>query len=134
MAQEDYQKGYWRDGCFYNTPEEEIKFYHKALESARNRYKNYERGWKLMGGLGSLYLGLRLIGYYFGVGSEIDVMEPATLDSIAGILISLGLVSKLGSFLTSPDVKNSKKDFKEAVKRFGFKNSKVEKIVTENSQ
>ena len=122
------------EGTFYQSPEEEIRNHHKALESARDEYKRYEQGWKLMGEPGLLYLGLRLAGSFFDIGPEIDVMNLITLDYIAGVLTSIGGVSKLLSFLTSFDVKNSKKGLEKAVKRIGFRNSEVEKIVAENSQ
>lgn len=133
MAQKNYQKGYWKDGCFYKNPEEEIKHRHGALEFSQDCSDSYDWVWNWMGKPGFLYSGLRLLGLVVGIGPEIDAMEPALLDGTAGTLVFLGGICKFCSLLSSFDVRSGKRGLEEATKRLGFKNSAVEKIVAENS-
>jgi hypothetical protein len=134
MAQENNQEGYWRDGRFYKSPEEEIRSHYGAMEFSQDGVDIYETGWKWLGKPGFLYSGLRLLGLVGGIGPEIDAVEPAMLDGLAGIFVFMGSICKFCSSLAYLDVRSSKKDLEEATKRLGFNNSAVEKIVAENSQ
>ncbi len=135
MARENHQEEYINpEGSFYKNPEEEIKDHHGALESSRDEVKSYEAGWKWMGKPAFLYSGVRLFGLFAGIGPEIDTMDPEILDVIGGTLIYLGSICKFCSFLTTFDVRSAKRDLEKAVKRLGFNNSTVERIVAENNQ
>jgi len=133
MAREDYQEGYMSpEGNWYKSPEEEIKHHHRALEFAQEGSESYEKIWKWLGKPAFLYSGLRLAGLLAGIGPEIDVMDPTILDSIGGCLVLGGSICKLGSLFFG--VRSAKRDLEKVAKRFGFNNSSVERIVTENSQ